>query len=55
MSKYIGAFDIILIAWFCFLFFKGIVLFPWWVFLIIFGVEVMFYALAEVAKEIVKK
>ena len=45
--KIIDTFDIILIAWFCFYYFKGELLFAWWGFFILFAIQVIFQSLGE--------
>ena len=54
--RFIDTFDVILIAWLCFLYFKDIRLFPWWVFFILFFIQVIFQSLGEgIVKAMEKK
>jgi hypothetical protein len=47
MTRIIDTFDILLIGWLCFYFFKDIKIFPWWIFFILFLVQIIFEGLGK--------
>lgn len=56
MGRIIDTFDIILVAWLCFYFFRDIILFRWWIFFILAFIQMIFQALGDgLSNELCKK
>jgi hypothetical protein len=53
--KFIDTFDIILVGWLCFYFFKDVILFPWWVFFIIFIIQIIFQSIGDGLADKIKR
>jgi len=45
--KIIDTSDVLLIGWLCFYFFKGIKLFPWWIFILLCIFEIAFQSIGN--------